>query len=221
MPSVWKRMQEMFTANSHARLDQLENPAHMSQQLLRDLDDELDTLRRELLASVSREHKIESSLKALRGQAHNHQQQARRALTQQDEAPARHHLKLKLKLDAEVTQMEQLAAQQSRCSDSLRDERSHLLREREELSSQARVISLRSALHVNGGDIGRDLYSKSLQRRERMARYSQQLNSGLDELVAAQTLRAEEIGQVQLDDDDALDEAMNNLKRQLETEDAA
>lgn len=221
MPSVWKRMQEMFTANSHAQLDQLENPAHMSQQLLRDLDDELDTLRRELLASVSREHKIESSLKALRSQALNHQQQARRALARQDEAPARHHLKLTLKLDAEVSQMEQLAAQQARCSDGLRNERSHLLREREELTSQARVISLRSALQVNGGDISRDLYSKSLQRRERMARYSERLNSGLDELVAAQTLRAEEIGQVQLDDDDALDEAVNSLKRQLETEDAA
>ncbi len=221
MPSVWKRMQTMFTANSHAQLDQLENPAHMSQQLLRDLDDELDGVRRQLLASVSREHKIETSLKGLRSQALNHAQQARRALTQQDEAHARHYLKLKLKLEAEVAQLEQFAAQQALCSGSLRDERAHLLREREELSSQARVISLRSVLQVHGGDASRDLYSKSIQRRERMARYSEQLNGGLDELVAAQTLRAEEMGQAQVDDDGALDDALNNLKREMNKEDAA
>lgn len=221
MPSLWKRMEQMFTASSHARLDQLENPAHMSQQILRDLDDELDTLRKQLLASASRERKIKTSLDTLKNQTEMHSARAREALSNDNETQARHHLNLGLKLEREVTQLEQLAVQQSAWSNSLRDERAHLLREREELSSQARVISLRSALQMDGSDVSGDLYSKSIQRRERMARYSEKLDGGLDELISAQALRAEELGQARLPDESALDDAFNALKREIDAERAA
>ncbi len=221
MPSLWKRMEQMFTASSHARLDQLENPAHMSQQILRDLDDELDTLRKQLLASASRERKIKTSLDTLKNQAEMHSARAREALSNDNETQARHHLNLGLKLEREVTQLEQLAVQQSAWSNSLRDERAHLLREREELSSQARVISLRSALQIDGSDVSGDLYSKSIQRRERMARYSEKLDGSLDELISAQALRAEELGQARLPDELALDDAFNALKREIDAERAA
>lgn len=221
MPSLWKRMEQMFTAGSHARLDQLENPAHMSQQILRDLDDELDTLRKQLLASASRERKIKTSLDTLKNQAQMHNARAREALSNDNETQARHHLNLGLKLEREVAQLEQLTVQQSVWSNSLRDERAHLLREREELSSQARVISLRSALQIDGSDVSGDLYSKSIQRRERMARYSEKLDGGLDELISAQALRAEELGQARLPDELALDDAFNALKREIDAERAA
>lgn len=221
MPSLWKRMEQMLTANSHARLDQLENPAHMSQQILRDLDDELDVLRKQLLASVSRERKINASLDALKDQSTAHNARAREALAKADETQARHHLNLRLKLEREVAQLEQLATQQSAWTASLRDERAHLLREREELSSQARVISLRSALQIDGSDVSGDLYSKSIQRRERMARYSEKLDGGLDELISAQALRAEELGQARLPDECALDDAFDALKREIDAERAA
>lgn len=221
MPSLWKRMEQMLTANSHARLDQLENPAHMSQQILRDLDDELDGLRKQLLASVSRERKINASLGVLCKQSEAHDQRARQALSDGNEANARHHLNLKLKLEREIEQLQQLCQQQSCWTTSLREERAHLLREREELGSQARVISLRKALQMDGTDVSGDLYSKSVRRRERMARYSEQVDGGLDELISAQALRAEELGQAQASDDLALEDALSALKRDLDQENAA
>lgn len=221
MPSLWKRMEQMLTANSHARLDQLENPAHMSQQILRDLDDELDGLRKQLLASVSRERKINASLVVLRKQSEAHDQRARQALSDGNEANARHHLNLKLKIEREIEQLQQLCQQQSCWTTSLREERAHLLREREELGSQARVISLRKALQMDGTDVSGDLYSKSVRRRERMARYSERVDGGLDELISAQALRAEELGQAQASDDLALEDALSALKRDLDQENAA
>ena len=221
MPGIWKRIEHIFAANAHANLDEMENPAHMSQHILRELDQELDQLRQQLVAAVSREHKIKHSLTAITNPISAHQNKARTALSNGDEALAKHHLSLQLKLQQEASQLQELAGKQQRWSEALRNERTALLREREELSSQARIVSLRAGLNISKPGASKDLYSQSLQRRERMARYSASVDNGFDELIAAQTLRAEELGDMPSSSDLDIDAAMNALKLDITQEHAA
>ncbi len=221
MPTLWKRLDELFTARSHAVIDQLEDPAQMSQQLLRELDQDIDALRGQLVASLARQRKLQQSLGRLNRQVDAHGQRASKALQAGDEVTARHQLTLKLKLQQESSALQELSAQQERWSTGLREERSVLLREREELSSQARLIQLRSDLNDGINAPMKDAYSASLQRRERMGRYSAQTESGLDELLAAQSLRREELDVQPQQDDSQVEEALAQLKSELSQDTAA
>ena len=219
MPGLWKRMEEMFTANSHAALDQVENPAHMSQQLLRELDTELDALRPRLVECLATERKVSQSRDKLKLQIAQHAKRAQTALLAKDEAGARQQLRIKLQLEQEHVQLGAMAEQQAQWVAALKEERTELLREREELSSQARLISLRNGLHSTAA--ARSSYGQSLQRRERMTRYAERSGNGLNELWASQHLRREELQQNKQDDEFAVDQALEQLKAETSEEHAA
>ncbi|MGJ8669353.1 MAG: PspA/IM30 family protein [Oceanococcus sp.] len=210
MPGLWKRMEDMFTANSHAALDQVENPAHMSQQLLRELDAELDTLRPRLVECLATERKINQSRDKLNAQLIQHEKRAQSAILAKDETTARQQLRMKLQLEQEHEQLGGMAEQQAQWVAALKEERDELLREREELSSQARLISLRNGLRGSAATHGG--YGQSLQRRERMTRYAERSGNGLNQLMASQNLRREELQQNSRDDEFAVDQALQQLK---------
>ena len=207
MPGLWKRMEDIFTANSHAKLDQLENPQHMSQQLLRELDEELEALRPRLVHCLATQRKLSQSCSKLQQQIQQHHDNAQTALSAGDEERARQQLSLKLRFEQELQQVHELASQNDRWAAALKQERSELLREREDLCSQARLIQLRSGLGLSDS---RTPYAQSMQRRERMERYAQSPQNSLNELLASHTLRREELGSGE--DEQAVDAALQGLK---------
>ena len=177
MPSLWNRMRDIVSASSHASLDAIENPAVMSQQLMREIDDDLQEVSQRKLGQT----------------ATSHAQRARTALQLGQEDQARHQLALQLQLDTEIEALTELAASQRQWIDSLKRERATLLREREELGAQARVIQLREGLQADQPRNGPDPYSRAMQRRDRMRGYCDRVEAGLHDLRAAQELRQEEL----------------------------
>ncbi len=215
MPNLWSRVQEMFEADSHATLDRLENPAHMSQHLIREVDSDLHALRQRLVAAVSRMRQLDQALRVIGEQHQEQHHRAAAALSAGDESLARHHLGLHCKLEGELKQVQELAANHRQWVEGLRAERASLLRERESLGSQARLINLRAGLQGSSAPPEPELYSKVMRRRERMDRYAQQMLGSLDDLLAAQTLRREELGDTEPAEDAAVSAALAQLKLDL------
>ena len=220
MSGLLARMHGLFVASSHAQIDRLEDPAIMSWQLLRETDEDLHRLRQTLVAAAGRSRHIERALGQLDQQIENHQHRAQGCLTRGDEAGARHQLSLKLRLQRERAEMQALGERHKEWLAGLREERATLLRERESLASQARMIGLRQRLGAATPGTSDDAYSRLMQRRERMARYAQAESTDMDALIGAQGLRREELGELPVDEAADLDAALNELRAQIQAEDA-
>ncbi len=215
MPNLWSRMNRIVTSNGHAALDKIENPLHMSQGILREVDDALERVRHALLTALSRFRQLEQACASLRKAVQHTTDRARKAVQQGDDARARDCLALQLGQQRELDQLEQMLEKQQTWLDSLRTERAALIAERQELASQARLIQLSQGLVGSAADAA-DPYTASQQRRERMANYAGRTETQVHELQSAQTLRAEEAGP-QLDAERLdVDAALEQLKRELQ-----
>lgn len=211
MSGLWLRMQEIFNANGHAALDQLENPIKMSQQLMRDLDQDLHQLRQRLVVTLARGKTLRAERSQLAARGSTAQHLATQAVVAGDDAAARRQLEIQLRAERDAALLAEPLREAEAALSALRGERDALLRERDELASQARLIQLGS----QPDDLAEDLYSRSLRRRERMAGFADQWRHGSRSVMAAQELRDEELGTAASGASDQVEIALQALKAEL------
>lgn len=211
MSGIWMRMQEIFAANSHAALDQIEDPQRMSRQILRDIDADLTALRQRMVAVLARGKTLRAERAKLERRRESAQRQAAEALRAGDESQARRQLETRLRCEREYAALAEPLQEAEQALEVLRAERDALLREREDLASQARLIQYRGATDTGLSD----LYSRSLRRRERMAEFAQSWQTGSRSLAAARELREEELGHERDDDSGAIEDALARLRADL------
>lgn len=220
MPTIFQRLEDIFTANSHAALDQIENPARMSQQLLRELDEDLNKLRGQLVAALARQRQLEQAQEKQQNKLSRCIDQARKAVVAEDEILARKKLGHKIRAEQELEQIQILRQQQNELVTALRQEREQLLQEREELGGQMRLIQIRNEFDpARHGKT--NIYSRSMQRRERMAGYAQSEHLEINEIIAGQSLRSEELDQCQEQTTDTIEAELTQLKAAIQQENGA
>lgn len=191
MSTLFTRLREIMLAQQHAALDTLENPRHMSAQLLRDTETDLAAVRNAMLGTAVRLKQIRRNRKQLELARDQHQAHAATALRQGREDEAREQLGLKLRQEGELQQLGQLQQQLESTLESLRKERQSLKHDRAELGSQLRMLDLQAPAMSEQDGLDR-LYQQRMNRRERMANYATRSAGDLDALQCAQALREEE-----------------------------
>lgn len=215
MSTLWTRMREIVTANSHAQLDALENPALIGCQLLREVDGDLQALRGQLVQALGRQRQLEASLARERAQQDEAQSRARRAVQTGDDDLARGQLQRAARAGQSVEAITALLQDQQQWVADLKRERDARLSEREELAGQARLLSLQPLAADR-----RDDYQRVLARRDRMRELRARAGGDREQLRAAQELRDEELGRRSDQDLDAgqIEETLKALKSTLETD---
>ncbi len=218
MTGIMDRIRGLFVANAHDSVDQLENPAIMSRQILRELGDDIDRSRQGLVKAVAAERELEHRLAELGKETERLESRARVLLDKDQEAEAREIVARQLARQRDAYAVAQHLTRARTASKRLRTQLERLQQERNEARSRSNLIALTSrsqdALRVAGAC--NDSFSTAMHRRDRLDEYARRV--GVDDFeaeAAAELQAAEDEGHDAVDlslREQDIDEAMARLR---------
>lgn len=219
--SLFVRIREMVSAHSHHALDEVENPQVMSQQMLRDLGEDLASANRALVTALGAEKHLERQQQQARAEAADWHARAERMLVTTGEALARPALERAVAADSRAVEQEKPLEVARKSVQRLRDQVERLKAEWD----TARVRCAQIAANQNAaqalGAANRfgDQYSRAMQRAHRLDQLSRKSAVFDCEAEAAAELLGEhdkldrEIARA--DQADAVDTALEALKSRI------
>ena len=165
MATLFKRLSDVIAANLNDLVDRVEDPERMIKQLIREMEENINSAREGVIDAVASEKQLTRELDNQRRQAEEWQNRARLALESGNEALAREALLRKREHDGITANL------QSSC-DSAR-------RTTERLKSQLRALEMKleEARLKKGSLVARQ---RAAQAREQMGQVQDRFQAGLD-----------------------------------------
>lgn len=219
--SLLVRIREMVSAHSHHVLDEVENPHVMSQQMLRELSDDLARANHALVTALGAEKHLERQQQQARTEAAEWNTRAERMLVSSGEALARSALERAIAAEARAAEQEKPLETARKSVQRLREQTARLKAEWE----NARVRCAQFAANQQAAEaLGAatrfgDQYSRAMDRARRLDQLSRKSASFDCEAEAAAELLGEqdkldrEIAHV--DRTAAVDDAMAALRERI------
>ncbi len=165
MASLFKRINDVITANLNDLVDRVEDPERMIKQLIREMEENVNSAREGVIDAVASEKQLARELDSQRRQAGEWHERARRALEAGNEALAREALMRKKEHDGIVANLETSWESARRTS--------------ERLKAQLRALEMKleEARLKKGSLVARQ---RAAQAREQMDQVSDRFKTGLD-----------------------------------------
>ncbi|MBN6189183.1 PspA/IM30 family protein [Aneurinibacillus sp. BA2021] len=153
--SIFKRVETITTAAIHQALDQMENPAAMLSQYMRDMEAEISQAEVAIARQVAQEKNWDMLIKEMEQRITRRERQAELAVAEGEEALARQALADKQQCMERKEKYEQLLAASRQHTIGLREQLQELkdrfyeMRSKKEaLLSRARVAKTRKSMHA-------------------------------------------------------------------------
>ncbi len=219
--SLLVRIREMVSAHSHHALDEIENPQVMSQQMLRDLGDDLARASHALVTALGAEKHLLRQQAQSRAEAAEWNMRAERMLLSSGEALARSALERAVLAEARVVEQEKPLETARKGVQRLREQTARLKQEWDSARVRcAQIAANQQAAEALGAatKFG-DHYSRAMERARRLDQLSRKSAMFDCEAEAASELLGEqqkldaEIARV--DRDAAVNDAMAALKERI------
>jgi phage shock protein A len=165
MANLFKRISDVLTANLNDMVDRVEDPERMIKQLIREMEENVNSARESVIDAVASEKQLAKELDNQRRQSEEWHNRARRALETGNETLAREALLRKKEHDGIVASM-QMSWESAR-------------RTSERLKAQLRALEnkLEEARLKKGSLVARQ---RAAQAHEQMSRVNDHFQSGLD-----------------------------------------
>lgn len=165
MASLFKRINDVITANLNDLVDRVEDPERMIKQLIREMEENVNSAREGVIDAVASEKQLARELDNQRRQTGEWHERARRALEAGNEALAREALMRKKEHDSIVANLETSWESARRTS--------------ERLKAQLRALEMKleEARLKKGSLVARQ---RAAQAREQMDQVSDRFKTGLD-----------------------------------------
>lgn len=120
MANLFKRISDVISANLNDLVDRVEDPERMIKQLIREMEENINSAREGVIDAVASEKQLAKELENQRRQAEEWHGRARRALESGNEALAREALLRKKEHDAVVANLETSWESAKRTSERLK-----------------------------------------------------------------------------------------------------
>jgi phage shock protein A len=165
MASLFQRISDVIAANLNDMVDRVEDPERMIKQLIREMEENVNSAREGVIDAVASEKQLAKELDNQRRQAEEWQDRARLALESGNEALAREALMRKKEHDGIAANL------QSSCDSAKRTS--------ERLKSQLRALEMKleEARLKKGSLVARQ---RAAQAREQMGQVNDRFQAGLD-----------------------------------------
>lgn len=219
--SLLVRIREMVSAHSHHALDEIENPEVMSQQMLRELGDDVARANHALVSALGAEKHLLRQQQQARAEAAEWQARAERMLVSGGEPLARSALERAVAAEARAAEQEKPLETARKGVQRLREQTARLKREWEDARVRCAQIAANQHAAEALGAATRfgDHYSRAMERARRLDHLSRKSAAFDCEAEAASELLGE---QERLDGDIArvdrqvaVDDAMAALKARI------
>lgn len=193
MASLLLRMREMFLAQAHHNLDEMENPKVMAQQLLRDLAEDLSATHRALVTALGAEKALARQQSQWQDEARDWRGKAERLLQSGDEARARGALERALKAETRAAEQDKPLQTARQTTSRLREQASRLKSEWEDARHRCAQIAANqnAAEALNAAGRAGDAYTQAMERMQRLDALSRRTGAFECEAEAAAELLAE------------------------------
>ena len=165
MANLFKRISDVLTANLNDLVDRVEDPERMIKQLIREMEENVNSAREGVIDAVASEKQLAKELESQRRQADDWRDRARRAMENGNEMLAREALLRKKEHDGTVASL-QVSWESAR-------------RTSERLKAQLRALEakLEEARLKKGSLVARQ---RAAQAREQMDKITDRFQTGLD-----------------------------------------
>ncbi len=194
MASLIVRIREMMTAHAHHRLDDVENPDVMAQQMLRDLSEDIHSAQRALVTAMGAEKSLEKSRNQFLAEAADWERKAESLLRAGNEATARGAIERAVAARARAEEQAQPLDTARRSVARLREQVEQLRAEWEKARQRAAQINANQAASEAMGLAGRgaDHYTRAMDRAHRLDQLSRKSARFESEVEAASELLGEQ-----------------------------
>lgn len=194
MASLIVRIREMMTAHAHHRLDDVENPDVMAQQMLRDLSEDIHSAQRALVTAMGAEKSLEKSRNQFLAEAADWERKAESLLRAGNEATARGAIARAVAARARAEEQAQPLDTARRSVARLREQVEQLRAEWEKARQRAAQINANQAASEAMGLAGRgaDHYTRAMDRAHRLDQLSRKSARFESEVEAASELLGEQ-----------------------------
>lgn len=219
--SLLVRIREMVSAHSHHALDEIENPEVMSQQMLRELGDDLARANHAFVSALGAEKNLLRQQQQARSEAADWQARAERMLVSSGEALARSALERAVAAEVRATEQEKPLETARKGVQRLREQTARLKAEWETARVRCAQIAANQQAAEALGAATRfgDHYSRAMERARRLDQLSRKSAvfdcqaEAASELLGEQERLDREIARV--DKQAAVDDAMAALKARI------
>lgn len=194
MASLFARIRNVVVANAHHRVDQIENPNIMANQVLRDLGEEVQATRRSLVAALGAERHLIKQREAMQKEAAEWQTKAERLLESGDEKLTRAAVERAISLKSAAAALDGPIATAQRTSVRLREQMQRLRSEWDNTRNRVAVISASQAAAEALGTVtqANDAYSRAMDRVASLDELSRKAGSMESQADAAAELLNEQ-----------------------------
>ncbi len=219
--SLLVRIREMVSAHSHHALDEIENPEVMSQQMLRELGDDLARANHALVTSLGAEKHLLRQQQQARAEAAEWQARAERMLVTSGEALARSALERAIAAEARAAEQEKPLETARKGVQRLREQTSRLKTEWENARLRCAQIAANQQAAEALGAATRfgDHYSRAMDRARRLDQLTRKSATFDCQAEAASELLGEleklDIEIARVDQQAAVDDAMSALRARI------
>ena len=219
--SLLVRIREMVSAHSHHALDEIENPEVMSQQMLRELGDDLARANQALVTALGAEKHLLRQQQQARAEAAEWQSRAERMLVSSGEALARSALERAVAAEARAAEQEIPLETARKGVQRLRDQTARLKTEWEQARLRCAQIAANQQAAEALGAATRfgDHYSRAMDRARRLDQLTRKSATfdcqaeAASELLGEQEKLDSEIARV--DKEAAVNDALVALKKRI------
>ncbi|MBK7541025.1 MAG: PspA/IM30 family protein [Candidatus Competibacteraceae bacterium] len=193
MANLFKRISDVISANLNDLVDRVEDPERMIKQLIREMEENINSAREGVIDAVASEKQLAKELENQRRQAEEWHGRARRALESGNEALAREALLRKKEHDAVVANLETSWESAKRTSERLKTQLRALEMKLEEarLKKGSLVARQRAAQARGQMDQVYDRFQTGLDLNNSLGRMA----GKVDEMEARMEAREELYGQ--------------------------
>lgn len=219
--SLLVRIREMVSAHSHHALDEIENPQVMSQQMLRELGDDLARANHALVTALGAEKHLLRQQAQSRAEAAEWNTRAERMLVSSGEALARSALERAVAAEARAVEQEKPLETARNGVQRLRDQAARLKQEWDSARVRcAQIAANQQAAEALGAATKfSDQYSRAMERARRLDQLSRKSAVFDCEAEAASELLGEQekldVEITRVERDTAVNDAMAALKARI------
>lgn len=150
---IFDRMGRVISSNFNALLDKFDDPSRSVEHLLENMEQELRSARREIIAAVAAEKQLEEKVDLLDGEAKKWSERAELALRRDDEALARDALAQKQRVTIERDRAEALRTEQRARALDMKAELLRMEQKTREYSLRKNTIAAQVQIGRAGGGV--------------------------------------------------------------------
>lgn len=231
MASILGRFKDIMSANINSLLDRAEDPAKMVDEYLRNMENDLQSVKAETATVMAEESKLKRDLNAAEAEAEKMEDYAKKALAAGNESDARMFLTKKKEIEGRIESLKSLVSNAENNSKKMRDMHDKLSKDMAALRSRKAEIKAKVKMAETQQKLnkvsGADSYRGNLSQFDAMEEKANRMLDEANAMVELSTNQEEQdienaMAKYYSDtsEDSAIDDELERLKAEMNMKDA-